>query len=70
MEGRILIIVCTVNNIELTICNIYMPTQSNEQKQLKTLEELDDLLRSNTNKKYIIGGDFNLHLNPVLDSGN
>ena len=50
-----------------TSIDAYLPTANQEKKQMETLskikEELDDFQKDNI----FIGGDFNLHLNKILD---
>ena len=64
--GRILSISVTIDDKSYNIVNVYAPTKDNVQSQVAFLKELDINLHL-AESSYIIGGDFNTYLNPILD---
>ena len=62
-NGRILLIVLKVNDIPMTVVNIYGP--NNDDNTLFT--NLHSLLMDEGEEPLIIGGDFNTVINPELD---
>ena len=56
-----------INEVSYTIANIYAPTRAFEKEQITTLGELTKGLQSFAMENIILGGDFNVHLNPYLD---
>jgi exonuclease III len=66
-EGRFIIIDVVINKICYTIGNLYAPTRDHEQSQTETFYafccELENFKRDNV----ILGGDFNLYMNPRMD---
>jgi exonuclease III len=61
-DGRFVIIV-----IEYTLINIYAPTQLDENEQIMFLHTLRDELVLHEYENIILGGDFNIVLNPCMD---
>ena len=63
----VIFIEATIQDHRYKICNIYAPNIFVEQKHF--FKTLYDILNNNTdeNDKLIIGGDFNLVVDPVLD---
>lgn len=49
------------------IVNLYMPTSDKEKWQVETLEELHETLDPHDAPHLLVGGDFNIAMNPSLD---
>ena len=67
IQGRILILSVHVDVNEFCIANVYAPTKNNDALRCNFLNELWDHVRDLTGFNFIIGGDFNITLNPKLD---
>lgn len=65
-EGRFLFIKGSLYNIPVTIANIYAPNKLQAPFFVQTLE----MLESFATGMLIVGGDFNLALNPLLDTSS
>ena len=70
LEGRIASLVVNVDDSTISLINIYFPTKDKQPDQLSAIGNLDEYLQLCNSDAYIIGGDFNLYLNPVLDKYN
>ena len=66
-EGRILIIDLERHGTIYTIGNMYAPTRNFERDQQNDFNEFTHYLNHMKNEHTIIGGDFNLYMNPRLD---
>ena len=66
-EGRLLILKIKINNSIYILCNIYAPTRDNKLAQNNFITFLKNTINQFDNENIIIGGDFNLYLNPKLD---
>ena len=66
-EGRILIIDLERHGTIYTIGNMYAPTRNFERDQQNVFNEFTHHLSHMKNEHTIIGGDFNLYMNPRLD---
>ena len=68
-DGRYIILEVKVNERKYTVCNLYFPTRDHQQEQIKVLESFcNDINDSNHDMNNIIlGGDFNVYLNPLID---
>ncbi len=67
-SGRLLLVECLVNDVPVTIVNIYAPNEEQEHYQfLKALDELLDINNITNLNNIILGGDWNLIRNPELD---
>ena len=66
-EGRIIVIDIERNGTTYTIGNIYAPTRNFETEQQRVFRNFTEILETMTNDHYILGGDFNLYLNPRFD---
>lgn len=66
-DGRIFLIQCEVEKLPLTIINVYAPTKDKQESQLEFLENLTCLISDYSDKNIIIGGDFNVCLDPDKD---
>ena len=67
IEGRILIIDLERHGTIYTIGNMYAPTRNFERDQQNVFNEFTHYLSHMKNEHTIIGGDFNLYMNPRLD---
>ena len=66
-EGRWLIVELQQNNISYTLINIYAPTQNDENDQIRILNEIKEKIIEHEYTNIIMGGDFNIVLDPVKD---
>ena len=66
-EGRYIIL--TISMYEVTYClvNCYLPTKDNENYQLKILENIEKDIEGRGDCCLIIGGDFNVTLEPKTE---
>ena len=62
-HGRYIILDITLEDKRITLVNVYGPNEDNEEFFLDLIDKIDSL----SNDHCIIGGDFNLVLNPSLD---
>jgi exonuclease III len=69
-NGRLLLMLININNAPHVIMNVYFPTQDKPKEQKQFLLEIDGMLKGYSNYPIIIGGDFNIVLNPLLDKYN
>ena len=51
----------------MIIGNIYAPTQDNEDEQIMLIEQLNVMLNNFQDRNIILGGDFNVYIDPKLD---
>ena len=65
LQGRILMCDVLFKGLNFSIANIYAPNKDDPAFFLQCFSMLQDF-----NEKVIIAGDFNLVLNPVIDSKN
>ena len=66
-NGRFLILRIKIEDEIYTLANCYLPTKDHEQDQCSTLTSVIDILHKFTDDKLIVGGDFNIALNPMLE---
>ena len=66
-EGRIVVIDIERYGTIYTIGNIYAPTRNFEREQQNVFKTFIEILETMTTDHYILGGDFNLYLNPRFD---
>ena len=66
-DGRLLILTCEIENIIFTLVNVYAPTRDHPAAQLQFISYLKAQLDEYATDNILIGGDFNTHLNPLLD---
>jgi hypothetical protein len=66
-NGRFLILDIEIFKVRMILVNVYMPTRDHESEQIALLESLQDSLNFFSCDCLIIGGDFNLYLDPNLD---
>ena len=65
--GRFLILDIERNGAKYTNGNIYMPTRNHETEQRDTFAQFTAELDKVENEHVIIGGDYNVYVNPALD---
>ena len=68
--GRFLILKYTYDQTETAIVNVYAPTQDKEYEQIVFLSKIRQELFSFQDLTILVGGDFNIALNPNLDRYN
>ena len=66
-KGRFLLVNIEINNENFILINVYAPTKDNSKEQKQFFEYVNDRLEDYTGCNIIIGGDFNVCLNPNLD---
>jgi exonuclease III len=66
-NGRLILIKIKINETLYNICNIYIPTRDHKRDQIAFANLLKEKLSSLDQYNLLIGGDFNLYLNPSLD---
>lgn len=66
-SNRFLMAEFSISGEHYKIVSIYMPTSNRENLQREVLLELNDLLNPDGEGHIILGGDFNVSLNPKLD---
>ena len=66
-EGRIVVIDIERHGTIYTIGNIYAPTRNFEREPQNVFKTFTEISETMTTDHYILGGDFNLYLNPRLD---
>jgi exonuclease III len=64
-EGRYIIVNGIFNGIELTIVNIYAPTQDKVKEQQEFYKNILNIIQNYTG--IVWTGDYNLYLDPILD---
>ena len=53
--------------LSFTLVNVYAPTQSHSHKQISNPSTLESKINKFNLDHLIIAGNFNLHLDPILD---
>ena len=66
-EGRYLLLDCTIEGNNFTLLNIYAPTKDKIDMQNVFLGYLHSVIDNYSDKNIILGGDFNVCLDPVID---
>jgi exonuclease III len=67
LEGRLLILQITIDNTEFLLCNVYAPVSSSENEQIRLLQQLSHQLSEYKEHNLILGGDWNVVLDPTID---
>jgi exonuclease III len=67
LEGRLLIVKITIGDTDYYVCNVYMPTSNHETEQINALMKLNDQITDLSATNIILGGDWNVPLNDILD---
>ncbi len=65
-DGRLLILKTKIDENLYVICNVYAPTQDHKRDQIHFLIDVKNSLSTYQNENILLGGNFNLHLNPKL----
>ena len=66
-DGRLIAVTCSIEENELVLINIYAPTKDKNTLQNNFLTYLHTIIDNCSDKKLMIGGDFNICLNPSKD---
>ena len=66
-NGRFLLLHTFIDNSEFVLVNLYAPTKDNPEEQKLFLNFVREHLCYFLGKKIIMGGDFNIYMNPELD---
>ena len=66
-EGRLLVIDVNYEGHNFILCNVYAPTKDKMDKQLIFLTLLRNHLENHLDKELILGGDFNVCIDPDID---
>ena len=66
-QGRFLLLNIEINKESFILINVYAPTQDNSKEQKQFFEKLSDILDEFIGCNIILGGDFNVCLNPAID---
>ena len=66
-NGRYLIMRVKLLDEIFVFANCYLPTKNNEREQCAVLRDIVDILNNFTDETLVIGGDFNIALNPYLE---
>ena len=69
-EGRFLIQKIVFEDTEIVLGNMYAPTQDKEYEQIVKLSQFQESLMPFHDEVMLIGGDFNITLDPALDRRN
>ena len=65
--GRTLIITLEIGGVMYTLINVYFPNQDKPKDQMIFIDHLEKCVNKFEGSNIIIGGDFNIVLNPKLD---
>ena len=66
-EGRFVILDVERNGVTYTIANLYAPTRNYEKEQIDVFQSFIEHIGKCNQENIVIGGDFNVYLNPRLD---
>ena len=66
-NGRFLLLHTFIDNSEFVLVNLYAPTKDNPEEQKLFLNFVREHLCHFLGKRIIMGGDFNIYMNPELD---
>ena len=66
-NGRYLILNVTINDKKYILFNYYAPTKDKPHEQVQHLENIMALVNNYSDENVILGGDFNVCLNPEID---
>ena len=69
-EGRFIALKVRINEETLLLCNCYFPTKNHQKEQIRVLEELTNMLIDYSDIPLIVGGDFNVVIDPELEKSN
>lgn len=60
----------TIENESTVVANVYAPTQDHSAQQMELIDLLEDKIMSLESDHIVLGGDFNLCMDPDLDRNN
>jgi len=66
-EGRFIMLEVEHEGVNLMIVNVYAPTKDKCTAQVKFIEYITEILSGYADKAIVLGGDFNICLQPFLD---
>ena len=66
-DGRLILLDCTLEGNNFILVNIYAPTKDKTHMQNGFLSYLNSVIDDYSDKNIIIGGDFNVCLDPFVD---
>ena len=66
-NGRMILLDIERNGTIYTVGNIYTPTRNFEQDQRLVFREFTNYLEQMQNEHIVLGGDYNIYMNPRLD---
>lgn len=69
-DGRFMGIDFRIGQDTLTVGSVYSPTQDKPNDQISFLSKIEDMLQELNGINVLLGGDFNCHLNPILDKNS
>ena len=69
-SGRYIILKVKINDQVVVLTNCYLPTKDHEKEQIAVLESITSALSNFSECSLIVGGDFNVTLNPSLEKSN
>ncbi len=65
--GRFIALKIKLDAVEILLCNVYLPTKDRPNEQKTFVKNLFDFVENHQQHNIVIGGDFNICLNPYLD---
>ena len=69
-SGRYIILKVKINDEVVVLTNCYLPTKDHEKEQIAVLDSITSALANFSEYSLIVGGDFNITLNPALEKSN
>ena len=66
-DGRYILIDVDIDKTNYILVNLYAPTKDHMKDQITTFLEIQSVLMDYSDSNLIIGGDFNICLNPYID---
>ncbi len=67
LDGRLLVLQITLNNIDFSIINGYAPTRDYRTQQLEFISKLKQQLALTENETILMGGEFNFYMSKSID---
>lgn len=69
-DGRVIILKLARGTEVFVVANIYAPTQDHPEAQVKLTDWVEEKIAELNPSNILLGGDFNLSLNPKLDKNS
>ncbi len=66
-EGRYIVLDIITDEWKMLLCNVYAPTKDKPSEQSVFFNKIFNVLADFEDKNIVIGGDFNICLNPCID---